>query len=250
MIKFFRNLRKKLIEQNKVRKYLAYAIGEIILVVIGILIALQVNNENDQRKANKLEIKILKEIQINLQNDILEIRSDIELMEDLTKGVTNIKDFIKLNDKPTDSFNRNCALLRLTPHFNPITSGFKLLQSQGIGLVGNDSLRNAISFQYDMLYPYYKTYEEERSRFHSMHSEPILLNYFSMYFNEQNSMYQHGLFFETNTEDYLKLKEDKSFLKLITAISFENEIIKSRAKTVENNIIELIENISIELKNN
>jgi len=50
MLRFFRTIRKKLIEEDNVRKYLLYAIGEILLVVIGILIALQVNNWNEERK--------------------------------------------------------------------------------------------------------------------------------------------------------------------------------------------------------
>lgn len=50
MIKFFRNIRKNLLNEGKTSKYLKYAIGEIILVVVGILIALQINNWNEQRK--------------------------------------------------------------------------------------------------------------------------------------------------------------------------------------------------------
>ena len=50
MIKFFRKIRQNLLIENKTGKYLKYAIGEIILVVIGILIALQINNWNEQRK--------------------------------------------------------------------------------------------------------------------------------------------------------------------------------------------------------
>ena len=50
MIKFFRKIRQKLLSENKFSKYLIYAIGEIILVVIGILIALQFNNYNEQHK--------------------------------------------------------------------------------------------------------------------------------------------------------------------------------------------------------
>ncbi|HKK40169.1 MAG TPA: hypothetical protein VJ949_12175, partial [Cryomorphaceae bacterium] len=54
MLKFFRNIRKKFIEQSNVRSYLIYAIGEIILVVLGILIALEVNNANEERKEKEL----------------------------------------------------------------------------------------------------------------------------------------------------------------------------------------------------
>jgi len=50
MINFFRRIRKRLAEDNKPLKYLRYAIGEIVLVVIGILIALQINNWNERRK--------------------------------------------------------------------------------------------------------------------------------------------------------------------------------------------------------
>jgi len=59
MIKFFRKIRYDLMEQNKTTKYFKYAIGEIILVVIGILIALQINNWNDEQKIKKEEIDIL-----------------------------------------------------------------------------------------------------------------------------------------------------------------------------------------------
>ena len=56
MIRFFRNIRQKLAAENKVMAYLRYAIGEIILVVIGILIALQINNWNERRKKAALVV--------------------------------------------------------------------------------------------------------------------------------------------------------------------------------------------------
>ncbi len=59
MIKFFRKIRQKLLVENKLSLYLIYAIGEIVLVVIGILIALQINNWNEERKANISENKAL-----------------------------------------------------------------------------------------------------------------------------------------------------------------------------------------------
>jgi hypothetical protein len=59
MIKFFRRIRQKLLEQNRFSKYMFYATGEILLVVIGILIALQVNTWNEKRKQEILEIQYL-----------------------------------------------------------------------------------------------------------------------------------------------------------------------------------------------
>lgn len=59
MIKFFRHIRKRLIRENRFSKYLLYAIGEIVLVVIGILIALQINNWNEEKALSETELNIL-----------------------------------------------------------------------------------------------------------------------------------------------------------------------------------------------
>jgi sensor domain CHASE-containing protein len=59
MIKFFRRIRQQLLSENKFSKYLLYAIGEIILVVIGILIALQINNNNNYNEQRKIEREYL-----------------------------------------------------------------------------------------------------------------------------------------------------------------------------------------------
>lgn len=77
MLKFFRTIRKKMIEEDNVRKYLLYAIGEILLVVIGILIALQVNNWNENRKIANEEQAIL-----------------VRLLEDLEFAKTQSEKFI------------------------------------------------------------------------------------------------------------------------------------------------------------
>jgi hypothetical protein len=80
MIKFFRHIRKSLLEQNKMSKYFKYAFGEIILVVIGILIALQINNWNEQRKENaKLKV-ILTSVYKDLVADSLAIHKDLKMV--------------------------------------------------------------------------------------------------------------------------------------------------------------------------
>jgi len=74
MIKFFRKIRQKLLSENKFSKYLIYAIGEIVLVVIGILIALQINNWNIQNIEQQWEENTLSELEVELSSS----QEDIE----------------------------------------------------------------------------------------------------------------------------------------------------------------------------
>jgi hypothetical protein len=76
MIKFFRKIRQKLLFENKFSKYLIYAIGEIILVVIGILIALQINNHNEIRKEKALEKELINLLISDLEEKRKENLSD------------------------------------------------------------------------------------------------------------------------------------------------------------------------------
>ena len=86
MINFFRRIRKKLANDNKPLKYMRYAIGEIVLVVIGILIALQVNNWNEDYKESLAIKNVLIEIKEDLIQDKAELERNIELRtEDLKR---------------------------------------------------------------------------------------------------------------------------------------------------------------------
>lgn len=96
MIKFFRNIRKSLLAEGKTSKYLKYALGEIVLVVIGILIALQINNWNGNRKQKQAEIEFLKGIKNDLSQDKLFIEQVLNVTE------PKMQAFKKLN---TDSLD-------------------------------------------------------------------------------------------------------------------------------------------------
>ena len=85
MIRFFRNLRLRVLSANKFSKYLLYAIGEVVLVVIGILIAVQINNWNENRKIGDIRTTIY-------QNLLEDLRSDSnyidEKIEELNIGIS------------------------------------------------------------------------------------------------------------------------------------------------------------------
>ncbi|APX99918.1 DUF6090 family protein [Lacinutrix venerupis] len=83
MIKFFRKIRQNLLSENKFSKYLIYAIGEIVLVVIGILIALQINNWNENRKQQAEITDIYTQIVLDLDNDIDEFSNTIKYYDSI-----------------------------------------------------------------------------------------------------------------------------------------------------------------------
>ena len=100
MIKFFRKIRYDLMKQNKTGKYFKYAIGEIVLVVIGILLALQINNWNEDYKSKKKERGYLINLQQDLKADSLRLR---ELKNDFELAVKSKRKFEyqRLNSKIT-----------------------------------------------------------------------------------------------------------------------------------------------------
>ena len=93
MIKLFRNIRKKLAAENKVMAYLRYAIGEILLVVIGILIALQINNWNEKRKQSELKTVYISRLISDIQQDTLNvqiIKKQTEEAQEIIKNTIHI----------------------------------------------------------------------------------------------------------------------------------------------------------------
>ncbi|WP_350290034.1 DUF6090 family protein [uncultured Croceitalea sp.] len=95
MIKFFRKIRQNLLSENKFSKYLIYAVGEIILVVIGILIALQINNWNENRKSEIETQNYYRQILIEIKNERKYIDSQINRLERSITTYDNYVEFVK-----------------------------------------------------------------------------------------------------------------------------------------------------------
>lgn len=152
MIKFFRKIRQQLLSQNRFSKYLLYAIGEIVLVMIGILLALQVNNWNNNKQKLKKERAYLIEIRENLVSDTVQLNEALEF--NIEKRAAIDSSFIELASSNTP-FNRMYALgARLTVlgsyrFFLPNDLGFSnMVASDNIELIRNDSIRRELSVYY------------------------------------------------------------------------------------------------------
>jgi len=175
MIKFFRKIRQKLLTENKFSKYLIYAIGEIILVVIGILLALQINNWNNQRITSSQELILLKEMKKNLENDILDIQGNIGRI----KGLLNSNQLVLNNLDPPNSYNdklaRHYAGIYTTTGFAKNTSAYKNLESMGFNIIRNDSLRIEITNLYTTVYNGIVTTERIHAFFIQNHLFPQMM---------------------------------------------------------------------------
>tara|TARA_R110002073_G_scaffold4213_4_gene28087 strand:- start:47140 stop:47865 length:726 start_codon:yes stop_codon:yes gene_type:complete len=99
MIKFFRHIRKDLMEKNKTGKYLKYAIGEIILVVIGILIALQINNWNIEKTNRALEVSILADIHQEFLQNKTQLDTVLFYHNRAYKGIKKLVDLFPIDTK-------------------------------------------------------------------------------------------------------------------------------------------------------
>jgi hypothetical protein len=244
MIRFFRSIRQSLLAQGRISRYLTYAIGEIVLVVFGILIALNINLWNTERQERKLEVEILKEIRSNLDFDLREIGDDVALMDSISAGCTRVLAFLDSANAPTEAFGYDVHKLRITPHFDANRSGYELLMANGVGTIRNDSLRKAISALYETRYPYYARYEQERISFVAQNVEPLLLEHTYM-INATDRPLMHSSVIAP--EDFPGLKNDDRIPKMVFAIKVENDFVQLRARSLSSTLMKLAEQIDQEL---
>ena len=98
-MKIFRKIRQQLVTENKISKYLLYATGEIILVVIGILIALNINNRNEQQSKSDAELNFYHNTKEQLLDDLSNIESNIQYNNRYVKQFKYAVRIIELNDR-------------------------------------------------------------------------------------------------------------------------------------------------------
>ncbi len=152
MIKLFRKIRQRLISENKFSKYLIYAIGEIVLVVIGILIALQINNWNENEIIKKEETILITGLMQNIEDDIKSLIS-VKKRDSISIDANRIL----LSALKNDSIRGNKPLLKqkileatFTSSFKPNQIIFNQIQFSGkLNYILSDSIKNKIQSYYD-----------------------------------------------------------------------------------------------------
>ena len=153
MIKFFRRIRQQLLSENKFSKYLIYAIGEIILVMIGILLALQVNNWNDLRKGKSETNKILIELSNEIKKDRETALSFTAINQGRIVNSLHLSDFLFQKNIVFDTLKLKKAFIETNrvEYFIPKKAAYQTLVNSGLMNNINDiTLKNALIDYYEL----------------------------------------------------------------------------------------------------
>lgn len=144
MIKFFRKIRQNMIKENKTSKYLLYALGEIILVVIGILIALQINNWNNESANKRDEQRIVKNLNLEFKKNKISVQEYIKHHNNI---LSSAKDIMNLIGEPKEVLNKHNLDSLLSEAldyriYKPSqTVVLDIISSGKLNLISSDSLR-------------------------------------------------------------------------------------------------------------
>lgn len=215
MIKFFRNIRKTLLAEGKTSKYLKYAIGEIILVVIGILIALQINNWNELRKEKTRASNYMDRIEEDLNRSISRSENLLELNKRILKSVTETQKLLErgttLNDAEKNTVDYAFLWFPRTTYQMPNMLTYEEMKESGdLHLIEDTELRNELAEFYSYLQQVESVYEK-----------------LSQDIESQFSVYNSQIRANTNPEtlditfkyDFNKLCQDTVFINTFSRMS-------------------------------
>ncbi|NKI31657.1 hypothetical protein [Croceivirga thetidis] len=151
MLKFFRRIRKNLLEENKFKAYLFYAIGEIALVVIGILIALYLDNINEQQTIDKKQENHLRLIMGEMTNNLYSLQTEKEALGEILESnrlILSVFNNQKKIDTLRESYLSDILFMPLTRQIkfeNENGALTELLASGGLKDIKNDTIRSVLA---------------------------------------------------------------------------------------------------------
>lgn len=211
MFRFFRQLRHRLLRDNRLGRYLFYALGEILLVVIGILIALQIDNWNEDRKRKQQEIALLGDMKTDLQ----EISRDLQFGKDMNLStVTNFRTLLAAIDRDepwSPKIDSASVFINYfhVPRFRRTT--YESLKSQP-GILTNERLKRSISDLYDRRFTYL-TEDQLKIEWAIYNQQTLLYNGRYLRYKDEDSDAPVAY-----PVDFEKMKSDTGFINYLSSL--------------------------------
>ncbi len=243
MIKFFRKIRKQLISENKFSKYLIYAIGEILLVVIGILIAIQLNESRNNSFKHKQKENILKTLQLEFQSNLSQLDTVLYYNQKIINAYPKVIEQIKSQHIVTDEkkVREMITDLAYTWSFNSSNGSLRSGISSGeIHLINSNRLIELLFSWEDVVKDSYE--EANQLRTHQYGAMHIYQDYFRI--GDLWAGIFSGLDSRNYTPDFQGLFKDISFadyasIRFIYSTDYVTELNVLKSQNLE--IMELID---------
>ena len=230
-------------ETGKTGKYLKYAIGEILLVMLGILLALQVNNWNEQRKKVQIEINTLIDIKSDIEENIQNLEVGRTQLEDISKNTQKVLEYYNqktpYSSKMKEDFNNFYGLW--DPDFT--YAAFENLKSQGVNLISNESLRKSLIKLHEIEMNILDVSEVSRG---NLIYESMILPIQKKYFYRSKS--SDGENWQLMLSDYESMINDPEFYAVFTEVAYRQSRSKNRFHKFNIKAKEILKQIDKELE--
>ncbi len=239
MISFFRKIRKNLLKEGKTVRYFKYALGEIILVVIGILIALQINNWNEEKKNVRKGYEILVDVRENAESNIIQFQQDIEVNRKVINSIDIVLNNITITKVYNKSLDKHLRFVTWWASSRWKSTGYESLVSQGVEIVKSRVLRESIIDLYETTYPLII----ENTRLEEGNWHAVLPYWLELIYREPSG-FNTADAHKATPFDYQKLVQSNMFKSILSFKRSQRLVdIKLRNRAIEknNNLIVLID---------
>lgn len=153
MLHFLRRIRKRLLGQNRIQKYILYAVGEIALVVVGILIAVQINSWNQNKKRLAQEKVLLEQLRSELIRVFNDISTDYTFLRAAGNSHFIISNAVANNLPYNDTLCFHFELMTKDEYIYPKNAAYGKIKDEGMDIIRNDTIRNLAQVLYETVYP-------------------------------------------------------------------------------------------------
>ena len=245
MLRFFRQIRQRLLNDNppdqasragKFGKYLLYAVGEILLVVIGILIALQIDNWNEERKFRAQQYSLLKDLAADLQANLGELENGREVNKSFLNEYRALAQAIREDVPPSPSIDSLCRHLANwhSPFFT--RTAYESLKNKGLEIMDNDTLKKQIVALFEKEFVFLSE-DYDRTEWECAGGiKTQLLNKYLQYEEESSPSEMDLLEPNILPVDFESMKADRQFVNMLSELI----VYRSRGVYQYSKVIDLI----------
>jgi len=227
-----------LLNENRFRKYSVYAIGEILIVVTGIFVAIQLNNWNESRKTKQLETKTLKELRRDAEITLVDISGCIPWFEASKISneiiINHINNELPYHDSLDYHFSMAYPVVTLAVN----NTTYENLKQIGVYLISNDSLRTMISDLYAIYYPQHDHWQNKYMIEH-------LTNYIKPFYMHEFISYE--VHTSATPRDYNRIIQNKDYLQMLNYSKAMNQMFVNKLSQLKVQTEQLIAAIDKEI---